>query len=64
MGSSVETPTFTHLYRVRARTYTQNNVLVHYSCLQDKHVCPVTGVNFLDQYNASIANGGDGITYT
>jgi hypothetical protein len=43
----------------------QNNVLVHYnSCLQNTHVCPVTGVNFVDQYNESIANGGDGITYT
>ena len=42
----------------------QNNVVVHYSCLKDKHVCPVTGVNFLEQYNNSIADGGDGITYT
>ena len=38
-----------------------NNVVVHYSCLKDKHVCPVTGVNFLDLYNESIANGGDGV---
>ena len=41
----------------------QNNVVVHYSCLniKEKHICPVTGINFLEAYNDHIANGGDGV---